>query len=67
MERDLSKPIAIFCAVVIAIGITTVSYREYLQRNSDWITRTLCEDRPVATGKYGKCLAHYAPAASNDF
>jgi hypothetical protein len=68
MERDHSKPIAIFfCAVAIVVGITTFGYREYLQRNSDWITRTLCEDRPVATGKYGKCLAHYAPAASNDF
>jgi hypothetical protein len=67
MERDLSKPIVFFCAVVIAIGVTTFGYREYLQRNSDWITRVLCEDRPVATGQYGKCLDHYAPAAVSSF
>ena len=67
MELDVSKPMAIFCAVVIAIGVTTFSYREYLQRNADWITRVLCEDRPVATGQYGRCIEHYAPAAVSNF
>jgi hypothetical protein len=65
MKPDISKAIWILWAGVLIAGVSTCAYREYLRWDADWITKILCEDMPVITGKYGQCLEHYAPAAGN--
>jgi hypothetical protein len=51
----------LFGAVVVAGGVT-LAYREQLSSDAHWITKTLCEDMPVFSGSYKRCLDHYAPA-----
>jgi hypothetical protein len=63
MRLDTKHVVAIWCAVTLLIGVCTLAYREHLNSDAHWITKTLCDDKPVVTGNYGRCLEHYAPAA----
>lgn len=60
----MTKMIWLLCAVVLVTDGATLAYREHLGSDANWITKILCEDMPVITGKYRKCLEHYAPVAA---
>lgn len=62
MDRFSDAAIWILSAVVVATAGATLVYREHLRSDAHWITQTLCEDKPVLTGRYKNCLEHYAPA-----
>lgn len=54
----------ILCTALVATGGTALVYREHLRSGSHWITQALCDDSPVLTGRYKRCVDHYAPAES---
>jgi hypothetical protein len=64
MRLDTTQVIAVWCAVIITVVFGALAYRERLDANAHWITKTLCDGKPVITGKYGRCLQHYAPATA---
>ena len=64
-RRDMrlnNTAIAVLGAVIMVVGVGMLAYRTHLQVGAHWITKTLCEDRPVFSGAYNRCLEHYAPA-----
>lgn len=62
MQLDTPRLILIWFALILAMGLGVFGYRQHLNVGAHWITKALCEDRPVFTGKYKECIAHYAPA-----
>jgi hypothetical protein len=60
-----NRQIWILTATIIAAGAATFVYREQLRSDAHWITKILCDDMPVFTGSYKRCLDHYAPAGAD--
>jgi hypothetical protein len=60
-----NKRIWILTGAVIVAGVATFAYREHLRSDAHWITKILCDDMPVFTGGYKRCLEHYAPAGAD--
>ncbi len=66
MDRPSNRLIWLLCGAVTIAGGVTLVYREQLNSDAHWITEILCDDAPVFTGGYKRCLEHYAPAGAND-
>jgi hypothetical protein len=62
MDLSFNRLIWILCGAVIAAGVATFTYRENLRSDAHWITKILCDDMPVFTGGYKRCIDRYAPA-----
>ena len=65
MDRPFNRLIWLLCGAVTIAGGVTFAYREQLNWHAHWITKTLCDDAPVFTGGYKRCLDHYAPAGAD--
>ena len=61
-----NRNIWILSGAIIVAGVATFAYREQLRSDAHWITKILCDDMPVFTGGYKRCLDHYAPAGAGN-
>lgn len=55
-ELDINKISIIFFLAVIVVGVATTIYREQLGSDAHQHIRQICENQPVATGAYARCL-----------
>jgi hypothetical protein len=67
MHIAANRNIWILCGAVIVVGVTTFAYREHLRVDAHWITKVLCDDMPVFTGQYKRCIDRYAPAGADSY
>jgi len=60
MPRDKTRiALNALIGLIIVTAVSTLAYRYYYYGGADEITKFLCEDFPVVTGKYGECMKHY--------
>lgn len=60
MPRDkIQIALNVLIGLIIVSGALTLAYRYYYYGGADEIAKFLCDDRAVATGKYGECMRHY--------
>jgi hypothetical protein len=64
MHSPTSRDILILLGAATVLGATTLAYREHLRWDAHWITKVLCDDMPVFSGQYKRCIDHYAPAGA---
>jgi hypothetical protein len=67
MRNPTNRDIWILFGAAIVLGVATLAYREQLRLDAHWITKTLCDDMPVFTGQYKRCIDHYAPAGADRY
>jgi hypothetical protein len=65
MDRPFNRMILLLCGASLIAGGVTFTYREQLRSDAHWITKILCDDMPVFSGNYKRCLDHYAPAGAD--
>jgi hypothetical protein len=60
MLRDkFNIAMLVLSGAIIVAGIATFGYSHYFYGGADPIAKFLCEDFPVVTGKYDRCMTHY--------
>jgi hypothetical protein len=62
MDLPTNRHIWILTAAVILVSVVTLAHREHLRSDAHWITKILCDDIPVFSGGYKRCIDRYAPA-----
>jgi hypothetical protein len=67
MHSPTNRDIWILFGAAIVLGATTLAYREHLRWDAHWITKVLCDDMPVFTGQYKRCIDRYAPAGADSY
>ena len=67
MHNPTNRDIWILLGAAIVLGATTLAYREHLRLDAHWITKVLCDDMPVFTGQYKRCIDRYAPAGAGSY
>ena len=62
MGFDTNRMIRVYCVGLVLSAAIVLAYREHLNWDAHLTTKVLCEDMPLFSGNYQRCLDRYAPA-----